>query len=609
MKSLLNFFKQVIAATFGVTLFSFILYFSISNYILYKVNKQFKTNVEQTLKDNSILHFKIDGEVVDHVMDRFHKDNIILLSEVNLLLEAAAEDPKIQGILLEIGEKFSGGLDNLEALRQSLKKFKKNSDKPIVIYSPIYIDSLFALATVADYRIVHPSGILIFKGLSMKTLFYKRLLDRFDIKPEFFRAGKYKVASMPYVSDHMTPYDKEQRKKILHAKHRFLFKTISSNPNVKADDLTHILNNQPLLKPEEAQKYHLIDHVGYKDSANKYFNNYLDPDHDLLKENDSQYNTRQEADYQPNEKPNFISYNAYKSILQAKSTPIKYTKKRTKIGVLPLEGAIVTKDDESRTISKETTIPILEKYAEDDEIAAIIIIIDSPGGLVIPSDTIAHHIEEIKKIKPVICVIRNGAFSGGIYIASSCSKIIASPLACLGSIGVWTLGINLKDAVSNHLFIDVDGVKTHEHADIYQDSFHAYSDKEKEFIQNDTNYYYEQFKKHVARNRGLTKEQIEKASEGRIFTAEEGLELGLLDEIVVDQASLDRAIELCRELTDLKQGNPELLYPVRTLTLKRFTYLISTIFNQQQMKLPKTHQRMYQAHHDTKASTQAPYTN
>lgn len=618
-----SFFKHVIATILGAAIFTFAFLFLLYSVASYKINQTFRKKIERVDKTNAILRIELDGEVVDHVIEQPAGEGIICLSELNAVLEEAAEDPDILGIYIIMGS-ISGGYDSLEALRQIFEKFKKTSGKPIALYATYYSEVGLAFATVADHIILHLIGEVLISGISTKNLYYKSLLDRFSIEPIIYRAGEHKVESHPYTSSHMTEGDKGRWLNVMILRHKILIKQIADNRSIGIEELEKMVTKDPLIGAEEALDKNLIDAIGFEDKANEFFNKALNKELffqggadtvAVLKGeattdegSETKGDTVEEATDEEDEEPNYISYKAYKEILRnSYSSFTKYCSfyNKPKIAILSLEGEIITEISETDTpqISEKEVLPILEQYAEDDTIKAVIIIIDSPGGYVIPISTIAHAIERLKKRKPVICLVRNMACSGGLEIMVSCTKAIASSEATLiGSIGTLGSFWNFEKAAREHLSINADGVKTHPHADLYRNQFHAHSEEEKRMIQKLADKSYEQFKGHVKKHRNLTDEELEPVAGGIIYSAKYALKHKIIDGI----GNLDEAIKLSLSLAgiDPEEEEYEIVYPIKRkdfiqrLNLEgQFTQMLKNILesNSRLKAFKPNKQKMYHA--------------
>ena len=641
MRSILNFAKQVLAATLGIAIFSFFCFFLVFSILFSSNIARPPQQITEVVKENTILRFKLKGRVVQHSQDPRRK-KVISIAEIDAVLEQAAQEPKIQGIFIRIDDIYAQ-LDDLEALRQVFQKFKTATGHPIVVYSSEYNDALLAFASVADIRILHPSGDAELKGFSSTQLFFKRLLDRYNLAPIFIQAGKYKVESMPYVNEKMTDHDKKQWLEILHEMHDDIKKNILRNKNITLEKINNLLasttenvaneantiqddnttgqilkqpanhdkdenprkkgldrliNTKPIYTPEEAKKLGLIDIIGFEEEADKCFNHYFS--HGTLTPNSEEGSPTEEpatetstpegenATEEEEDPAYYVSYKGYLRSL-APFFMRKNQKQASKVGILPLAGDIVSKTNDDQSISENKVLPMLESYEEDDDIKAIVIIMDSPGGGVIPTANISRVIERIKKKKPVVCLVRNSAFSGGLHIAVACDKVLASSNGTgIGSIGVWSMFFNFKEAAEKHAYITSDGVKTHEHADLW--SQFADDDKKQKFLKPAMQYYYKAFKEHVKKHRGLTDQEMQNAAEGIVYTAKKAIDLKIIDGIASQEGKTDLqcAIDLALELANIDKEQEEILivYPIRQISIQSYlAYFIRSIFRNNQNDL------------------------
>ncbi|MEM7361743.1 MAG: S49 family peptidase [Bacteroidota bacterium] len=520
------------------------------------------------LKENTLLRIKLEGCIVEHAMELPTTYKRISLTEMKGILEEAAYNNYIKGIYIDLRGVY-GGMDKIESLRRIFAKFKQESGKPVIICSARYSDVTLAFASIADERIIRPAGTVYLTGFSFKSLYYRELFDFFDVEPLLYQSGEHKMNSHPYWSKKMDEYDKNEWMNIEKVLHRNCLNKIASMSGKSTDMLEEIINTTPLLTPEQALAQGLVTYIGYESDVDAIMSKYFKiPAVNQGKASDKKKSTETKFER--------IDYDQFKNYLVRKYKKIVHTKEGSAVAILPLQGGIEQKERGTHSINPKWSLPLLKEYGENKDVKAIIIILSSPGGDVLPTDEIAHEIKKITKTKPVICLVRGYAFSGGQYIAAACTKTIASSkLSLFGSIGVWSLFMNLKKALENHAHIHVDGIKTHKFSDIYADPYHPHSEEEKKIIQASTDYVYEIFIKHIKDSRGMTDEELKKVIGGMLFTAEEALRLKLIDEIIPEDVNdqLSYVINIALKEAGIDPDEVDevrRIYPKTTFNLRRF---------------------------------------
>lgn len=586
MKSIAKFVKQVFASILGTAIFTTCFLLLAFGAIRYVVKEKILHPKKEIVKANSILEIELEGHIEQYIMEKPSNRKQISLREMEALLEEAAYDNRITGIYVKLGS-ISGGMDKLNSLRRLFAKFKEKSGKPLFIYSEYYSDSKLAFSSVADKRIVHPSGIVLLKGISSKSVYYKRLLDKFDVEFILYQSGDHKNRSNPYCNDKMDDFDKKQLKEIYTTIHNIALEKISGMSGKSKEELVTIINENPLLTPEEALENNLVTDIGYIHNMGAHFTQYFQEKIQNLPDDTSFQEKGETTPEGPGKevvsiklKLNRILYPEYRRDIIRKYKKIVYTKKGDAVGFIYLRGTIVSEKSskDTSTINTAWVMPILKEYKENEDIKSIVLIMTTPGGDSIPTMTISDFIESIQgeTKKPVLCLASGYIFSGGQWIGSSCTKIIAcSESTLFGSIGVWFSGLNLKGTVENHLYMNIDGVKTHENADLFGDVLHPHTEKEKEMYLKSVKYCHEQFDRHIQRTRNMEDDELKEVSGGMIFAAKRALELGLIDEIIPEDVTdqigyvVRRALEEAGidpdEIDDVRR-----VYPESTFSLRRF---------------------------------------
>ena len=438
LKSIGSFIKQILAAAIGITIAT-----SIPLLITYK---RFNPTTPP-IANNTILKLTLNGQVspsypqdnpknlVTQYLGQEPVDTFISLPQIRQILEKAAKDPKIKGLHLNIGT-LTGGYDNISTLRKIIQEFKK-SEKPIIAYLEIGSHNELLIAIIADDIIMNPSGVLFWQGLSYESLYTKNLLNKLGINVDVYRSDE-KKRGPSHAQQEMSAEEKKMLQDILDKKWDEITKEIASSDKITEDELNKMAEETPILTPKQAKEKGLVTLIGHQDIMRKLFSNHTKIENlNHIKHND--YPTNDNADKH----------------------------KKEKIGIIHLNGAI-------NQASETNILALLQQYEKDKNIKSIIITIDSGGGESIASGNIANAIEKNKK--PVIALVRNAACSGALEIAVACKHIIASsPITIIGSIGAY-LAIQRMKGLCDKLDINIETLKTHPHANIFN-RFHNSTEK------------------------------------------------------------------------------------------------------------------------------------
>ena len=417
------------------------------------------------------------------------------------LIKKAGTDERIKGIYLSAGLN-PNGFASCEEIRNALHDFKK-SGKFIFAYSEMMNQKSFYVANVADKVYVNPKGYFDWMGFSTELLFLKGTLEKLNIEPQIFYAGKFKSATEIFRTDKMTDENKLQTSVWLGDLYaHFLIKT-SETRKIDTATLHELANNGTIQTPEDAVTNKLIDGVKYDDEVK-----------DEIK---------QKLGLGKYDKTNFITINSYFKSGSYKKNSIN------KIALIYAQGDIIDGSGNDQTqIGSSDYIKLIRKARLDKTIKAIVFRVNSGGGSALASETIWRELSLTKKEKPVVVSFGDVAASGGYYISCAADSIFASPTTITGSIGVFGIIPNMQVFFKNKLGVTFDGVKTSPYADagaIYR----PLSTNEKVFIQNSVNEIYSGFKQRVADGRKKTVEYIDSIGQGRVWSGDKAIKIGLID--------------------------------------------------------------------------------
>lgn len=502
------------------------------------------------VKPNSVYVINLQGTMIERKeKDKFSnmlpvllgmKPNITIgLNHVMKNIKAAAQNPNIVGIYLYNGN-LSAGYAMLKEVRDALLEFKKTG-KFIVAYSDNYTQSNYYLASVANKIMLNPYGSLDLKGLSSTTTYYKKAIDKLGVEMQVVKVGAYKSAVEPYINTEMSEANREQVSVFLNSIWKNLTTEIAASRNLTTDSINNIANKFTSLIPNELLKsYNLVDTLVYVDETDSIINNYL----------------------ANNKKANKIGHTAFTEINK------KSIKDKNKIAVIYAEGSITS----DKGINARNMIKICKELEKNSAVKAVVLRVNSPGGSAFESEKIWRALSQLKTKKPVVVSMGNVAASGGYYISCMADKIVAQPTTITGSIGIFGLFPNLK-GLNDKVGLTYDGVKTNTLSDAYSAN-RAFSDQERTLMQNNINRGYELFVKRCADGRKKTTDEIKAIAEGRVWTGEDALKIGLVDEL----GGLNTAVRAAAKLAKIPS------YQLVAATIIPKNYSLSLVAVQQKIE-------------------------
>lgn len=518
----MQFLKNVLSTIVGLFLFCF-LFFIFIVLIGVAVGSSGSEDVV-AVKDNSVIELNI-AEVTNDYGGKFSYPEFSFLDDepkdgvTDILdaIDAAKTDSKIKGISIT-NSTAALGMAQMKALRDKLEEFKK-SGKFVVAYSDSYTQADYYLNSVADTLYLNPIGEVDFKGLSSEVMFFKDFQEKSGIKMEVIRHGKYKSAVEPFLSNEMSPENREQLTTLLNSIWTSVSTDISKSRNIPLDQVNNIATNLSARTADMAKSVKLVDKLGYEDE-------YRNGIRKALKvKKDEDYNTIEILDY-------------------VKSGSVAATKSSLgdRIAIIYAQGEITGGEGDINVIGEGAMRESLKKAREDENVKAIVLRVDSPGGSAMTSELIWREIELTKKKKPVVVSMGNLAASGGYYISCNADRIFAEASTITGSIGVFGVLPNLTQ-LSNKVGIHTEEVSTHANASGYS-VFSPLKDNTRAYVQESVENIYKTFVSRVMAGRKMTYEQVDAIGQGRVWAGSDALKIGLVDEI----GGLDAAIKHAAKL-------------------------------------------------------------
>lgn len=419
-------------------------------------------------------------------------------------VDAAALDDRIEGIYIR---PTGGGAESwavLEELREAIGDFRR-SGKFVVAYSDVYAQPDYYLASVADSVYLQPMGAVAWQGLSFSTMFYKGLIDKLGVEVEVFRPTvcRYKSAVEPYILDRMSEANRRQMQELADAMWADIAGQVAESRAMDVAELNRLTDELAACEAEDAVTAGLVDRLVYEDQME-----------DII------------ASLTGSDDWHSVSLGEYAS--QVGQGTVSYSAPR--VAIVYAEGGIVDGSGNGRgeDIGGDALAARLAEVCDDDDVKAVVLRVNSPGGSALASDVIWREMERLREAKPVIVSMGQYAASGGYYISAPADVIVADRLTLTGSIGVFGLMLNPTEALRSKLGVTFDAVKTNRSADMGQPG-RSMTQAERAFMMRSVDKVYGRFTQLVADGRNLTLERVLEIAEGRVWSGTAACEIGLAD--------------------------------------------------------------------------------
>ena len=524
-----DFFKYVLATVVGLVLTSIIMTIIC---IISMAGMIASENMSAPVKENSILRIKLQGTITERADDNnplsFLTDGEmqnIALDEALDGLKKAAKNKNVTGIYLE-GGILSATPAELQELRQGLVEFKK-SGKWIVAYADQYNKGSYYLCSTADKVYLNPIGMLEWDGMSSQPIFYKGLLEKVGIKMQVFKVGTYKSAVEPFICDQMSDANREQVTSFLGNIWENMQKDVAKSRKLKVEALNSLADSMTILAdPKASIEGGLVDKLCYKSQVKDEMKSRLE-----LEDDDK------------------LTFTTLSDVAKAENLNEKIA---DEIAIYYAYGEIV--DDRTNGFNQEHSITAkqmtldLQKLAKDKDVKAVVIRVNSPGGSAYASEQIWHEIELLKAKKPVVISMGGMAASGGYYISCGANKIFAEPTTLTGSIGIFGMIPDASELLTKKLGLTFDVVKTNALSD-FGSTGRPFNETESRLMQAYVNKGYELFTGRVAGGRGMAQDSVKAIAEGRVWTGEQALKLGLVDKL----GNLEDAIKAAAKIAKVEK--------------------------------------------------------
>ena len=523
-----DFLKFTLATVTGIILSSIVL-FIIGMVTLFGIMAA--SDTETIVKKNSVMILDLNGTLVERTQEDplgilsqlFNDDsNTYGLDDILSSIKKAKENKDIKGIYLQANS-LGTSYASLQEIRNALLDFKE-SGKFVIAYADSYTQGLYYLSSAADKVLLNPKGMIEWRGIASTPLFYKDLLQKIGVEMQVFKVGTYKSAVEPFTATEMSPANREQVTTFISSIWSQVTEGVSASRNIPVDSLKAYADRMLMFYPaEESVRCGLADTLVYRNDVRDYLKRLVDIDEDdnlsLLGLGDM--------------------INVRKNVPKDKSGNI--------IAVYYASGEIT--DYPGSATSEEgivgsKVIRDLRKLKDNDDVKAVVLRVNSPGGSAFASEQIWYAVKELKTKKPVIVSMGDYAASGGYYISCGADTIVAEPTTLTGSIGIFGMVPNVKE-LTDKIGLSYDVVKTNKYAD-FGNIMRPFSEGEKALLQMMVAEGYDTFITRCAEGRHTTKEAIEKIAEGRVWTGEAAKELGLVDELGGIDKALDIAVAKAR---------------------------------------------------------------
>lgn len=524
-----DFIKYVFATVTGIIVFSLIMGIL---FVISIVGLAASSASSIPVEDNSVFTLSLSGQV----NERAEEDIIGLmmgqvsenigLEDIISSIKKAKDNEDIKGIYIESGLFSSDSPASAHAIREALLDFKK-SGKWIVAYADSYTQTTYYICSVADKVYLNPQGIVDWHGLAANPMFLKDLLAKFGVKYQLCKVGKYKSAPEMMTADGMSEPNREQVTAYMSGIWKVMLKDVSDSRKISVDSLNAyadrfiMVANQP-----DLVKMKLIDGLLYTDEVKGEIKKRLkiDADDDIHQLSLSDM-VNVKGKKENGEK--VAVYYAYGDIIDSETT-----------NAIQQEHCIV-----ATKVCKD-----LEKLAEDDDVKAVVLRVNSPGGSAYASEQIWHAVMNLKAKKPVVVSMGGYAASGGYYISCAANYIYSEPTTITGSIGIFGMFPDVSGLLTDKLGIKFDEVKTNKHA-AFGTIARPFNEEEMAMLDQYIGRGYELFRKRVADGRKLSVEAVEEIAQGRVWLGNDALGIKLVDAI----GSLDDAVKKAAQLAKLDE--------------------------------------------------------
>ena len=513
-----SFFKSFFAALLAIVVFCLLIF----GILLVAASV---SNSKPSVGSNAVLVVDLSTEFKEQAQQKSlgslfgnASNDVPGLYDMVRMIHFAKSDSSIKGIYIK-AEDNSNGMASSEELRTAIADFKRTG-KFVIAYGAVIPQRAYNVATIADKVYCNPAGGVEWDGFSYTGMFFKGLLDKLEIEPQVFYAGKFKSATEPFRFTSMTDANRLQSSVFMNDFYSHFLIQVSAARNIDTGTLHKLANIGAVQTANDALQFGLVDGLKYDDDIKG----------EILKR----------LGKEKKGTINFINPGKY-----AQAVSFKKTSGDDKIAIIYAQGDIVDGKGNDDEVGSETFIKLLRDARLDDDVKAIVFRVNSPGGSALASEEIWREVTLAKKAKPVVLSMGDYAASGGYYISCNADSVFADNGTITGSIGVFSIIPNLQNAFKDKLGITFDGVKTAPYADAGSTT-RPLSEQEKKFFQSSVDTIYNLFKTRVASGRKKSVDYIDSIAQGRVWTGDDGIEVGIVDRIGTLQDAVNCAARMAK---------------------------------------------------------------
>ena len=508
-----DFLKMMLASCLGSMIVFGICTFLVISLIVGVVASAISSTDDSTttvIKPNSVLQLDLTKTIYERTpseLNSYLESNMVIGADMVLkAIHMAKTDDRISGIYLKTSEMYNGGWAITEEIRNALIDFKQ-SGKFIYSYSEVYGQKAYYLSTTADSVFINPSGMLDFKGIAAETIFIKDMLDKLNVDVELIRPrnNAFKSAGEMYTMNHMSEANKTQIRSYISNIWQHVCTDISTTRNISVDKLNNIANNLSAYLPTDAVNNGLIDQTAFE--------------HDVLTSIAHTLGIT-------NDDTDEIDFIRTKRYVESNPEP----QSKDKIAVIYAQGDVLHGKGTDINVYSSTITKAINDAADNKNVKAIVLRVNSPGGAVIASEIMTDAVIRAKEKKPIVVSMSDVAASAGYEISCYATKIVAMPTTITGSIGVFGVYPQVGRMLKNKLGITTDTILTNRNAAALSINRPLSAESHNVLVRNVEDFY-KTFCMRVAIGRNLSVEYVDSIARGRVWTGTQAKELGLVDEL------------------------------------------------------------------------------
>ena len=530
-----DFLKYTFATVTGMVLFAILIGIISVISVMGMIASQEATTV---VKDNSVMVLNLSGSLEERADDNPFAQMVGSVAETNGLdeilyaIKRAKEEKEVKGIYIEAGLFDADAPASCQAIRKALADFKK-SGKWIVAYGEQYTQQAYYICSVADEIAINPSGLIDWHGLAAQPMCLKDLLAKVGVKMQIVKVGKFKSATEAYSEDHMSDANREQVTAYITGVWNTMVGDVAASRKLPVAQLNAYADSLiTFAKAEDYVRHHLVDKIAYTDEVKASVKQRLGiGDDDVINQ---------------------------MSVTDMNNLPEKINRSDNEIAIYYAYGEIVNTADgqTSAAICGDVVTKDLEELMKDDDVKAVVLRVNSPGGSAYASEQIWNAVKKMRTKKPVVVSMGGYAASGGYYISCGADYIFAEPTTLTGSIGIFGMFPDFSQLATEKLGVKFDVVKTNRFSD-FGSVARPFNAEELAHLQKYIGNGYDLFLSRVAEGRKMKTADVNEIAQGRVWLGKDALKIKLID----DLGGLDKAVAKAAELAKVKDDYDTATYP------------------------------------------------